>query len=165
MLLNKCPKPDSTETHYGPNYHQGVPRFQCQRSAGAIKANLNYFGYRVLNFERTMRSVVVTPHTSRLRVQHVAKSRDAFPGKRLRERDLGACNMHQSRAWRRRRPYSKPARSITEHAEVPTHRSLLRRQLEVSGRPPSPSSRCHINTVPWDPNSCLHSSSAYLPTN
>lgn len=43
-----------------------------------------------------------------------------------------------------------------------TYRSLLRRQLDVSWRPPSPPSRCHISTIQLDPNFCLRSPSSYL---
>lgn len=57
---------------------------------------------------------------------------------------------------------NRARRLLTVHAEVlciSTHRSLLRRQLDVSGRPPSPPSRCHISTILWDLSSCLRSSS------
>lgn len=43
-----------------------------------------------------------------------------------------------------------------------TYRSLLRRQLEVSLRPPSPPSRCHISKARLDPMFYLRSISCWF---
>lgn len=72
---------------------------------------------------------------------------------------MGACNVQEERVGEEFQTARGGYWPYTRKCCVSTHRSLLRRQLDVSGRPPSPPSRCHISTILWDLSSCLRSSS------
>lgn len=78
-------------------------------------------------------------------------------------RTMGACNVQEERVGEEFQTARGGYWPWTRKCCISTYCSLLRRQLDVSRRPPSPPSRCHISTILWDLSSCLRSSSLGPP--